>query len=159
MSRLRARFNEQTIVTLETTLKDYKQKIVNLETQLRSFGVDLKDGNSVKIDFNEFLKNSYLLCESLDNRLDFSENTIQSLSDLIPGSKSPVSSLKEQRRLFTTKRKYRGITLQDTFQHIEVNLNEINEKLNLFEHHENLKQETITILKDYRLKEIEKQIV
>lgn len=153
VSRIRAKFNESTILTLETTLKEYKEKILDLETQLRCFGVDLKDGKSVPINLNHYLEEIYKISESLTEKLAQSQNTIKNLELCLNGNNEYSNQINNSAP--RTQRKYKTYNLQDTVYRLQNTLEEISDKIDTYETHEGIKQDLIKKLKTEGLQEIE----
>ena len=156
VSRIRSRFNEESIISLEKALKEHKEKVLGLENQLRAFGVNLKDGQTTPFNINDRLQSTYKICEDLNYKLILSENTIEMIEDIIGVQENQRKELVKKRNESAKERRYSALSLQESIVCIEKNFEEIAKKISLIEDHEKIKQEMVRKLVNFQLKDIQK---
>ncbi|OMJ91305.1 hypothetical protein SteCoe_6198 [Stentor coeruleus] len=137
VSRIRARFNEQTIEKLEITLKQYKEKIIELENMLRCLGIDLDKGQTVNFDLNDFYKSTFEIRDRVDKSLACSEKTLGELAVLASSGIPKFTQLMGDGK---NKRVFKRLTLQELAVGLQRNYEEIVRKLEVLDEHENAKQ-------------------
>lgn len=137
VSRIRARFNEQTIEKLEITLKQYKEKIIELENMLRCLGIDLDKGKTVNFDLNDFYRSTFEIRDRVNKSLACSEKT---LGDLAVLASSAVPKFPQLVGDGKNKKVFKRSTLQELAVGLQRNYEEIVRKLEVLDEHENVKQ-------------------
>lgn len=151
VARLKARYNESTILNLEQSLKSYKGQILDLENKLRCFGVDPGDDLTC-FDFNVLLKNLFTVEEQLNSLIEKSEKNVTVL-DLIMGNPSRSEEFKARLEIKTesTHKDLSGVA-----KAINAKLAEISDKIGLAGYFQSEQQGALSYLKERGVVEIEK---
>ena len=128
LARIKARYNETTIHRLEGKLRNYKEKIIDLEGKLRILGVDPDEEVKSPADLNDFLKELFKITENL-NFLAEKSGKNSRLIDSILGNKRGYEEI-EMKRKEKNEKNLKKFGKNGTF---EVITQKIGEALNMID--------------------------
>ena len=157
LARLKARYNETTIHRLEEKLKNYKEKIIDLEGKLRILGVDPDDEVKSPADLNDFLKELFKITENLNFLAEKSEKNSK-LIDSVLGNKKGYEEIERKRKEKNEnhERNLKKVEKNDTFEVITKKIGEASNMIEEIDFFQNEISGNLNYLKDREIRDIYK---